>query len=323
MKSKMKYCIAILIVMSTITLLVWMVCPEEKEMEQERLLVFTSFYPLADFADKIGGEHVEVTMIVPAGVDPHEYEPSAKDLAHLSKADVFLYNGAGFESWAQRATSMLEKEESVVVATIHEALAEESEMNEEAHHDEHDEHEEEEHDHGGVDPHVWLDPLRAQAQAKVIRDALIEADPDHRTEYEDNYAQLYERLQGLHDQIDRIAQQSTHKHFVTSHAAFGYLAERYGLQQLAVHGLVPADEPSAKELEEVITSIRELGVEVLLIESLTASRAMSVIERETGVRTLSFHSLEGLTKTEVQMGEDYFSIMETNIAHLREALEGP
>jgi zinc transport system substrate-binding protein len=295
----------------------------DQSSQKEKLQVYASFYPLADFAEKIGGPYVEVTNMVPAGVEPHDFEPTPKQMIRLSEnADVFIYNGAGLEGWADKAQSTLDAERTVVVnatGSIYLHSAEEEDHHEEGH-DEQESHKEE-HDHGKYDPHVWLDPVLAKQQAVAIRDGLIQADPKHEKAYRANYKRLAERLNDLHHRFQEISYRAKKDQFIVSHAAFGYLASRYGWEQIPVSGLSPVDEPTAKELQEITDIARKHHIRYILFETLVSGKVANAVKQEIGAESLTLNPVEGLTKKEQDRGEDYFSIMKKNVESLRRALE--
>ncbi|SEM84784.1 metal ABC transporter substrate-binding protein [Lihuaxuella thermophila] len=286
--------------------------------EDGKLEVIASLYPLEDFAKKIGGDHVRVTNLVPPGTEPHDFELSPRDMATLSEADVFIYNGSGFEAWAEKAVESLDPQKTVIVnSTENLELLPASE-----HEEEHGSSGEHGHEHGNeaVDPHVWLDPTHAKQQALRIRDALIKKDPKHKAEYEKNYAALASQLDQLDREFMEMVKKAPKKEFVVSHAAFGYLANRYGLKQIAISGITPSDEPSPKELQKMIETVRHHQVHVILFETLVNPNVAKVVKDEVNAEALTLNPLEGLTKEEVARGADYFSIMRQNKENLAKAL---
>lgn len=300
---------SLLVALSLVMILIVAGCSggEPREEAGNPLKVYASVYPLADFAEKIGGKHVDVTLLVPPGVEPHDFEPTPKDLARLSRADVFIYNGIGFEAWIDQAKEILDSERTVI-ANASAALKPESDRN--GHH------------HGGADPHVWLDPVRGKKLAEAIRDALIKADPDHAADYRTNFEKLSRRFDELDRTFKEIVQKAENRAFVVSHAAFGYLADRYGLKQIAISGLSPSDEPGPKELKSVIEAAKRHRVKVVFFDSLVPGNVAKTVKEEVGAEALVLNSLEGLKPQEAEKGEDYFSIMEKNAENLAKAL-GP
>jgi zinc transport system substrate-binding protein len=328
----------------------------QAEEEEKKLSIHASIYPLADFAQKIGGDQVEVTNMVPTGVDPHDFEPTAKELAQLSESDLFLYNGAGFEGWIEKAKPLLDEEKTHVLdlSETVELLKYDEEHNHEhedghkeeehghdddAHkEDEHghgddahkdDEHghadeareEDHDHEHGEFDPHIWLDPNRGKQMAAAIRDAIIEKDPDNRELYEANYEELETRFDALDAKFKEAVEQGDKDTIIVSHAAFAYLTEQYGLKQVAISGLSPSDEPSAKKLKEIIDTAKAYDVHTIFFDTLVSGKVAKTVQEEVGAEALVLNPLEGLTQEEEEAGEDYFSLMETNAENLAKALK--
>ena len=225
----------LLVALSLVMILMAAGCSgETQEDSGGGLMVYASVYPLADFAEKIGGKHVNVILLVPPGVEPHDFEPTPRDLARLSRADVFIYNGIGFEAWIKKAREILDSERTVTVdasASLKPLYSGSGKGRQEA------------------DPHVWLDPVRAKKMAEAIRDALIKADPDHAADYRTNFDRLSRRFDELDRTFREIAENAEKREFVVSHSAFGYLADRYGLKSDRHLRLVPLRRARSEGIE--------------------------------------------------------------------------
>ncbi|MDE2935375.1 MAG: zinc ABC transporter substrate-binding protein [Chloroflexota bacterium] len=193
-----------------------------------------------------------------------------------------------------------------------------------AHEDDDDHgHEEDDHahDHGELDPHMWLDPVLAVAQVERIRDALIGVDPDNTDTYRANASALADELGTLDIEIAEGLSSCRHDHFVTSHAAYGYLAARYGIEQLPVAGLSPETEPSPRELAEISDRIAELGLEHVMVEPVLSGELTSALAREHGIDLIAIHAIESVTQSELDDHGDYFGLMRDNLANLVLALD--
>lgn len=284
-------------------------CAEEKG----GLSVVASFYPMADFARKVGGERVEVYTLVPAGAEPHDWEPSPADIVRLEKAQVFVYSGAGMEHWAEDVVSSLGNK-SLVVVEASRGIA----LHADADHE--DEAEADGSDTGDGDPHVWLDPENAKAQMAVIRDGLIQADPDGKGVYDANYEKYALELDALDAEFREGLKDLARRDIVVAHAAYGYLCDAYDLQQVAIEGLSPDSEPSPARVAEIIDFARAHDVRVIFFESLVNPKIAESIAAQVGARTDVLSPLEGLTDDEAAAGEDYFSVMRKNLAALKAAL---
>ncbi|WP_027355897.1 metal ABC transporter substrate-binding protein [Desulfofundulus thermocisternus] len=271
----------------------------------EKIAVVTTIYPLYDFARQVGGERVEVTRLLPAGAEPHTWEPTPKDMAALARARVFIYNGAGMEPWVQRQLGLLEEKGVRVVEASRglDLIAGPG-------------------DHGeaGVDPHVWLDPVLAQEIVKKIRDAYIAVDPDHAAYYSSRADEYLAALRELDREYRAAAQDFRRREIVTSHAAFAYLARRYGLQQVALMGLSPESEPDPVRMREIVAFCREHDVKYVFFEALVSPKVSRTLAREVGAETLVLNPLGNITPEEEKRGENYLSIMRENLARLKVAL---
>lgn len=291
-----------------------------KKSDTGKLQVMASFYPVYDFAVKIGGEKVEVTNMVPAGTEPHDWEPSTRDITNLEKADVFVYSGAGMEHWTEDVLASLENKELISVEASKGIALREGH----GHEEEHEEDQEkggQEHDHGIYDPHVWLSPLNAKKEMENIKNAFIEADPDNKDYYEANYNTYSEKFDELDQNYKETLSPLPGKVIVVAHEAFGYLCNAYGLTQMGIEGLSPDSEPDPARMAEVIEFVKENQVKTIFFEELVSPKVAETIAKETGAVTQVLNPIEGLSDEEIKAGDDYFSVMEKNLAVLKEALK--
>lgn len=264
-------------------------------------LVVASFYPLYEFARQVAGDRAEVVFLVPTGVEPHDWEPSPQDVARLRQAAAFVYNGAGLEPWAETLVKALGDPGPVLVnATAGVALLPA--------------------EGPGPDPHAWLDPVLAQAQVEAIRAGLAKADPDNAERYAGNARAYRERLAALHAAFERGLGWCARREIVVSHAAFAYLARRYGLTMVPVTGLAPEAEPSPAHLAALVRFARRHKVEYIFFETLVSPKLAETLAREVGARTLVLNPIEGLMPEEASAGKDYVALMEQNLENLRTAL---
>lgn len=289
---------------------------------EEKLKVVATFFPMYEFSKQVAGDHADVVALIPSGVEPHDWEPSAKDMATLQEADVFVYNGI-VEGWAEQALASAANGERVVVEAskglplIEGAEHEhEDEQAEEGHAEE--DHEDEGH---GPDPHVWLSPALAQQEVAAIEAALAQADPAHREDYERNAEAYIAKLKELDQAYKDGLAGAKRKAFVTQHAAFGYLAQEYGLTQVPIAGLSPEQEPSPSEMAEVVAFAKERDVKTIFFETLVEPKVAKVVADEIGAKTDVLNPLEGLTEEERGEGLDYIGVMKQNLAALKKALE--
>lgn len=292
--------------------------------DSQKVQVAASFYAMADFAEKIGGDRVKVTCLVPAGTEPHDWEPSTTDIKTLETADVFVYNGAGMEHWTEDTLASLSNKGLVSVeASEGVALRELGEGEGDAHEAEHahePEHEGRDHDHGGVDPHVWLAPQNAKIEMANVRDALIAADPEGKADYEANYATWAAECDKLDKEFSEGLAGAANRSIVVSHEAFGYLCDAYNLEQLPIEGIEADAEPDAKTMAEIVEFVKANGVKVIFSEELVSPKVANSIAEATGASVEELNPIEGLSEEDLAVGADYFSVMRANLEALKKAL---
>ena len=289
--------------------------PADTAAGDGRLRVLTSFYPMYDFACKIGGDCIDVTNMVPSGTEPHDWEPSTNDLKNLEKADVFIYNGADMEPWADDLLVSRSDTLRVVEASENVELRTTDGEHEHAH-----EHEGADHHHGDFDPHVWLDPENAKIEMEAIRDALCAADPENSTVFQSNYEKYAAELDALDAEFREKLAPLPNRTIVVAHEAFGYLCDAYGLTQVGIEGLSPDSEPDPGRMAEVIDFVREHSISTIFFEELVSPKVAEAIASETGAQAKMLSPLEGLSDEQAAAGADYFSVMHDNLAALMEAL---
>jgi zinc transport system substrate-binding protein len=281
-----------------------------------KLSVYASFYPLYDFAKKVGGDKIEIVNLVPPGIEPHDWEPAAADMVSLETADVFLYNGADMEHWVDKVLASLKTEKLIVVEA-----SEEIELIE-GHHDEEEAHEEDDpHDEEGHDPHVWLNPLYAKKQMEMIKKALIEADSANEAYYESNYQKYAAEFDALDIAFKEELSVLPNKDIIVAHQAFGYLCAAYGLNQVPIEGLSPDSEPDPARMTEVIAFAKEHQIKVIFFEELVNPKVAEVIAKAINAKTDVLNPVEGLTDEQIASGEDYISVMKQNLTALKSALQ--
>ena len=277
-----------------------------------RISVAASFYPIEYIARRTGGDLIDVYNPVPPGAEPHDLELTPRTIERIQNSKVFLYLGHGFQPSIDRALdtvtgpSTISKDVSegveLVPATAHEE--EEAPVEGEA-----------------LDPHIWLDPMRAEKMVTNSEQALSQADPANKAVYNSNAEKLHGELSVLNDEFKQGLANCTRKDFVTSHAAFAYIAESYGLEQVPVSGISPEAEPSPAKLSEIIAFAREHDVKYIFFETLVDPSVAELIASEVGAQTLVLNPIEGLTSDQQNEGSDYFTLMRQNLANLKLALD--
>ena len=325
----------------------------EAKIGEAKIKVYTSIYPMYDFAKKIGKDKIDLELMVPPGAEPHDWEPTAKLMAELENAHVLIYNGVQMEMWVDKVIGSLSNKDLIVVEASHgiDLLKYEGhhhhdeehchEGHKHEHHEahshgehEHEHHEgcgcghshghshghEEDHKHGEYDPHLWLDPIRAMEQARNIKNALIEVDEKNKDFYETNFNEFANSLQELDQKFSKELKERNIDEIVVAHAAFGYLTDRYGLKQIAISGLTPQEEPSSAKMAEITELVNEHGIKYIFYETLTSPKLAQVLAEETGASTAVLNPIEGVAREDMDSGKDYISIMEENLQSIKEAI---
>lgn len=307
---------------------------KEEEAVEEALTVYTTVYPLSYFAERIGGDYVNVQSIYPAGANEHSFEPTQQDMMKLADADLFFYIGLGLEGFVENAEKTLANENVSLVPTSTNITEDQLHVSEGHSHDEHaheedahdhdhegEEAHEDEHNHGAHDPHVWLSPTIAQTLAATVKDKLVEAVPEQEATFTANYDALIADLQQLDAEFKALSEEVPNKTFFVSHAAFGYIAGAYGFTQIPIAGLNSQSEPSQKELATIVDAAKKQNVKYILFEQNVSSNLAEVIRNEIGAESLTLHNLSVLTKEDVASDADYLSLMRKNIETLKTALQ--
>lgn len=294
---------------------------EPKQQESGQIDIYTTVYPLQYFSEQIGGEFVNVSSIYPPGANEHTFEPTQKDMIALADADLFFYIGLGLEGFVENAKKTLANEH-VKFVPVAENIDEEVLQTSTGHsHEELSEHEEEhDHHHGDIDPHVWLSPTISKDLALTIKNELVKQLPEQEDTFNKNYEQLAKRLDELDQQFKALADNASKKTFFVSHASFGYIAGNYGLTQIPVAGLNSQNEPSQKELAEIVDLAKQYDIHYILFEQNVSSKLTSIIQKEIGAESLMLHNLSVLTEEDIKNNEDYFTLMEKNLQTLEKAL---
>lgn len=266
--------------------------------------VVAGFYPLAEATSRVGGERVSVTNLTPAGSEPHDLELTPDDVNAIEDAAVVVYVGSGFQPAVEEATGRAKGEALDVLSTdLGLITGYENEEGEK-----------------GTDPHVWLDPTLMKRIVEQVRTALVEKDPANRASYEAGAAAYVQELEVLDAAYRSGLAQCDRRTIVTSHAAFGYLARRYGLTQEAIAGLDPESEPDPNRLAELATKVKSDGITTIFSETLVSPRVAETLAREAGVKTAVLNPIEGLSDDERRLGASYLSVMRDNLGVLRAAL---
>ncbi len=282
--------------------------------EQQKISVVTSLFPLYEFVREIGGEAVDVKLLLPPGTEPHTWEPRPSDIIRIGRSDIFVYMGPEMEPWVSDILGALTNDSLQVIAVLVEleniqSVKERKEQEDPGEVDEHN------------DPHVWLDLSHAINIVDLITETLKATHPQKGDVFSKNSNRYKDLLRELDSRFFSQLSACREKKFIYGgHSAFGYLARRYGLIQIPVYGISPDSEPSPRQVAEIVRTIRKNGIQVVYFEELVNPRLAQVIAEETRTTTLVLNPGGNLTATLWKKGVTFISLMEDNLMNLRKGL---
>ena len=265
----------------------------------QKLVVISSILPIDEFVKKVGGEMIESSLIIPAGIEPHEFDPTINQIQTISSAEVLVYNGLGIENWLTKIDPPNKIDAS---NGLNASYSDRRNMT--------------------LDPHVWLDPMLAKKQVENIRNGLISIDPSNKDTYNSNAKSFLAELDELDRSIRSELESCKKKDFISFHNSFSYFAKRYGLTQHSISESGPEAEVTPARLAEVINVAKNLGINVIYTEELMDPRYAQVIAQEIpNGKVLILSPIEGLTKEEQNAGIGYIDKMHEDIKNLSMGLE--
>jgi zinc transport system substrate-binding protein len=237
--------------------------------------VMVSFNPLKEFTEAIGGDRVVVKNIVPEGMEPHDFEPKARDIESINRAQIFVYNGLGMEAWTDKVLNIIDNKSLVVVEASKncDVIKTGGEQ-------------------GQIDPHTWLSLKEAKTQSLAIKEALIKVDPSGKDVYEKNYAEFALKLDTLFNEYKVKFDSVKSRHFVTGHAAFSYLCRDFGLEQNSVEDVFADGEPSPKTLKILVDYCRENNVKTIFAEEMASPKVSETLAKEIGAKVEKIYTIE-------------------------------
>lgn len=254
--------------------------PQADKQEESKIKVYVTFDGMREFVSAVGKDKVEISTIIPDGTEPHDFEPKAQDLAGLSSAQVFVYNGLGMEAWADDAIKAADNKDLITVEASKGADAIKNTEPEEIE------------EHGQYDPHLWLSLKGAEIEVKNIKDALVEADPSNKDFYEKNCNDYISQLESLYNEYNEKFQSVDKKSFVTGHAAFAYLCRDFGLEQNSVEDVFAEGEPSAQQLSELVNYCKENKVTTIFAEEMASPEVSQTLADEVGAKVETIYTIE-------------------------------
>ncbi len=306
----------------------------------DKVQIVTTLFPQYDFVKQIAGDTVEVTLLLPPGVEAHAYEPTPHDIVKIQNSDVFIYTGEEMEPWAHKVIETVGEDHIVVIeagqglfdlaaeehdheAEDHDHDSEEHDVEAEDHDHEAEEHdqdgEDHDHDHSGADPHIWLDPVKAQAMLQNIEAGLVKVMPENAALYSENSKAYQNEIEMLNTAFKEVFSKTESKTIVSGgHFAFGHFIKRYGLEYKSPYvGFAPDAEPTPKRIAELIDFINESHVRAIFYEELVDPRVATVIADETDAQMLMLHAAHNVSKEELESGISYVEIMKQNLENLK------
>jgi zinc transport system substrate-binding protein len=285
---------------------------EPAQSDTSKVSVVATLFPQYDFAKVIGGDKVEVTLLLPPGVEAHAYEPKPSDITSINEAEIFVYTGDFMELWAKDIIASIDQKVKVVDASRGIEMLKESEG---THEDEHAD------EYGGVDPHIWLDFENTKIMAENIAKTLIEVDPKNAGYYQANLQTYQSKLTELDNSYKNTLSNCETKTIVYGgHYAFGYLTRKYGLEYVAAQGFSPDAEPTAKDLIQLVEQIKGDNIRYVFYEELTSPKVAETLANETDAKLLLLNAAHNLSKEDVTNNISFVEIMEKNLVNLKTGL---
>jgi zinc transport system substrate-binding protein len=291
---------------------------EAQAPAEKKLTVVTTLFPLYDFARAVGGEKVEVSLLLPPGIEPHTFEPKPADVMKVNKADIFVFTNEYMEPWAKSFLNGLPTHDITIIDTSKGVTLLKAGPEEEGEEAEHGDH----HHHGGMDPHIWLDFANARIMVDNILVGMVAKDPANRDYYTARAAAYKAELTKLDDEYRAELAGCGKRVFLHGgHYAFGYLARRYGLQYQSASAVNADAEPTPGKLADLVKLMRANGLKYVYSEELLSTRSAETIARETGATVLLLHGSHNISRDDLARGVTFISLMRKNLENLRIGLQ--
>lgn len=284
-----------------------------KEKNSEKPTIITTIYPVYEFTKEVVGNKAEVELMIPAGTEPHDFEPSAKDIAKIQSADSFVYDDPNMETWVPKTKKSLKDTKVKFIQSTKDMILLPGGKEEHDHEHAGDGH------HHEFDPHVWLAPSLAMQQVKSINNQLGRQYPKYKATFDKNTQKYLAKLTKLDQEYQTQLAKLPQKYFVTQHSAFNYLAVEYGLKQVPIAGLSPEEEPSPSKIAELKDLVKELSIQTVFFEENAQDKIARTLANEANVKLAVLNPLEGLTKKQLKAGENYLTVMQENLKALVQA----
>lgn len=282
---------------------------------EEKLKVITTLFPLYDIAKNIGGEKAEVSLLLPPGVEAHAYEPKPSDILKINEADIFIYTGEFMEPWVHDMINSIDSDVRIIDASLGVSLFYEDG------HEHKEDGVEDEHNHGGVDPHIWLDFEKNKIISSNIKEVFVSLGLENKEFYENNLEKYKSGLDELDELYkDGLSSCKTRDMIYGGHYTFGYLARKYNLRYIAAQGLAPDSEPTASDLVRLVEQIKKEKVDYIFYEELESPKIAETLSKETEAGMIALNSAHNIAKDQMEAGISFFEIMKTNLYNLKKGL---
>ena len=325
MKEKVAFLVTLVLIFSAITAVLIKVTNPEKNRKDGKIEVVATLFPQYDFAKQIGGDKVNVTLLLPSGAESHTYEPTPQDMVTVNNSDLFVYTGKEMEPWADNLIAGMKNDINVLDLSTTVDLINVEEFEEaheiEEHEEEHEHESEHEHNHS-YDPHIWLNPLYAIKMVKAIEDQLCVLDPENKEYYKNNATKYINQIKELDRQFEETVENSNTQKIAFGGAfAYAYFVERYNLDFATAYQACGENaEPSTTQIKDVIDYINDNKLPVIFYKEYTNGNVARTISESTGAKMLVFNTVHNPSKEELQNGATYLSIMTQNLENLKQAL---
>ncbi len=263
---------------------------------ENKINVVVSFNPMKELTEAIAKDKAKITVMIPKGVEAHDFEPKPKDMAALNDCKIFIYNGLGMEPWAENALKTINNSNLITVEASKGCNLIENKKEEEIK------------EHGQYDPHLWLSLKEAKVEANNIKEALIKADSENKDFYEKNFKEFSDNLDKLQNEYENKFKEIKNRNFVTGHAAFAYLCRDFKLEQNSVEDVFAEGEATTAKMKELVDYCKENNIKTIFMEEMASPKVSETIAKEVGGKIEVINTLESEGNYIETMKENYDKI---------------
>lgn len=317
MKKGIIYLITIIIIFSLTTLGISNI--NNKKEDDEKIKIVATLFPQYDFAKQIGGDKVDVTLLLTPGTETHTYEPTPQDIINVNNSNLFIYTGKYMEPWSDKIASSIDSDTIILDSSKNINLIH---SEEEENHEENSQEKHQGSHHQEYDPHIWLNPQNAIGMVNNITEELCKIDPENASYYKKNANNYIEQLNLLDTDIESTIKKSGNNKIAFGGTfAYMYFIKRYNLEYVSAYDSCGEDtEPSASNIKKVIDYMKQNNIHIVFYQELSSGKIADSIASETGATKLVFHTIHNASQEEINNGETYISLMRKNLKNLEEAL---